>query len=755
MHRVSSRPRLVSDADAAFSAGDEVDGDEVQYAALMGAVADETFTELLNDTRQAVALQGYMDVEEQYISRNVNSDVNQLEVELRGMFADGSNSSAVVSSKRKRLSNYMTPVSSYTNLKSSLIHPLCDDVSAAGVDASCALFNDLKPAAVSICCFNNSTSSINDLPPEALVHMASFLAPSQIRTLSLVNTQFRDILINSQGAVESLWMHVLREQFPQVFVPDGKMLTSSDVQFVNASVPASTGSCSGVGSASSESDVTLALSTALFPKCYPMQIDEATFKMYGTRHPFRTFSLNVGSLNLGAHIDKENKMDVVQETDSEIVPVVQFMGRVGTGDRCIRSDQPFPSIKKIDGCVKKSGHMRLSWKLKSKSGICKSFDNIDSDASATSQPSTPLASTSFASPSTRTPLQRLSNAQSPPHSRLLRFLSSLSHHTDTSIQGSLQSSSMDWDEDDIGVNNYGMFNFGKCKEKLGRIARGCMSKHVDNNLKPFVVPVVLSKEQYHQSSLGPEKKLVVDLNPRLCAYFEVTILKHSGPNQGEDEIITGNGHRNENMDARQFANPPLAPRHLHELPRRQRWRNPHHILPMHPLAAIVFLQDGDMWLPPLPMHRELQNQNHVARVPFQDRGRGARHECVAIGLSTLAFNPRDRMPGWDTNSFGYHGDDGGLFHGQGDMIRPFGPAFGPGDTVGCGFCYTSKRMFFVKNGLFLGYAFDTLGDDVLEGGLYPTVGVDTECPLFVNFGAKPFCFDLSKFVRGCCNVGDA
>lgn len=113
------------------------------------------------------------------------------------------------------------------------------------------------------------------------------------------------------------------------------------------------------------------------------------------------------------------------------------------------------------------------------------------------------------------------------------------------------------------------------------------------------------------------------------------------------------------------------------------------------------------------------------------------------------------MPGWDTNSFGYHGDDGGLFHGQGDMIRPFGPAFGPGDTVGCGFCYTSKRMFFVKNGLFLGYAFDTLGDDVLEGGLYPTVGVDTECPLFVNFGAKPFCFDLSKFVRGCCNVGDA
>jgi hypothetical protein len=28
--------------------------------------------------------------------------------------------------------------------------------------------------------------------------------------------------------------------------------------------------------------------------------------------------------------------------------------------------------------------------------------------------------------------------------------------------------------------------------------------------------------------------------------------------------------------------------------------------------------------------------------------------------------------------------------------------------------------------------------------LYPTVGVDSECPIFVNFGDRPFYFDLNN-----------
>lgn len=67
--------------------------------------------------------------------------------------------------------------------------------------------------------------------------------------------------------------------------------------------------------------------------------------------------------------------------------------------------------------------------------------------------------------------------------------------------------------------------------------------------------------------------------------------------------------------------------------------------------------------------------------------------------------------------------------------------------LGCGLDYTTRHIFFVKNGEFLGYGFHSLPEAFIERGLYPTVGVDTECPLFVNFGARPFRFDLNKFTR--------
>jgi len=119
-----------------------------------------------------------------------------------------------------------------------------------------------------------------------------------------------------------------------------------------------------------------------------------------------------------------------------------------------------------------------------------------------------------------------------------------------------------------------------------------------------------------------------------------------------------------------------------------------------------------------------------------------RHECVSIGLSTTSFCPQGKMPGWDFASYGYHSDDGGMFHGTGIPPRHGRPPYGRGDIVGCGLEYLSRRIFFTKNGKFLGYQFGNIGKDVVESGLYPTVGVDSECPIFVNFGEQPFNFDL-------------
>jgi hypothetical protein len=47
----------------------------------------------------------------------------------------------------------------------------------------------------------------------------------------------------------------------------------------------------------------------------------------------------------------------------------------------------------------------------------------------------------------------------------------------------------------------------------------------------------------------------------------------------------------------------------------------------------------------------------------------------------------DLMPGWDTESWGYHGDDGKKFGDNDGQGWQYGPTYGNGDTVGCGFDY--------------------------------------------------------------------
>lgn len=127
-------------------------------------------------------------------------------------------------------------------------------------------------------------------------------------------------------------------------------------------------------------------------------------------------------------------------------------------------------------------------------------------------------------------------------------------------------------------------------------------------------------------------------------------------------------------------------------------------------------------------------------------------DCVAIGLSTSRFRPAAKMPGWDVHSYGYHSDDGGIFHGAGDMERVYGTTYGVGDTVGCGIDYShgdGGAIFFTLNGKFLGYAWTDVSAIAMGDDLYPTVGVDTNCPLDINFGTRPFAFDLlGGFMEG-------
>ncbi|KNA26020.1 hypothetical protein SOVF_000080 [Spinacia oleracea] len=112
---------------------------------------------------------------------------------------------------------------------------------------------------------------------------------------------------------------------------------------------------------------------------------------------------------------------------------------------------------------------------------------------------------------------------------------------------------------------------------------------------------------------------------------------------------------------------------------------------------------------------------------------------IAIGFTNESFKMR-RQPGWEANSYGYHGDDGLLYRGNGKG-ETFGPTFTTGDIVGGGINYTSQEIFFTKNGIVVG----TVYKDV-KSQLFPTIAVHSQNEeVSVNFGKEPFLFDAKAY----------
>ena len=133
---------------------------------------------------------------------------------------------------------------------------------------------------------------------------------------------------------------------------------------------------------------------------------------------------------------------------------------------------------------------------------------------------------------------------------------------------------------------------------------------------------------------------------------------------------------------------------------------------------------------------------------------------MGVGLSAQGVN-MNRLPGWDKQSYGYHGDDGHSFCSSGTG-QAYGPTFTTGDIIGCGLNLIDGSCFYTKNGVHLGVAFsggmETISRKVqrfycfvcldLPPGLYPTVGLQTPGEIIdANFGQEPFKFDIEGEMR--------
>ncbi|KAI1204309.1 SPRY domain-containing protein [Annulohypoxylon truncatum] len=115
---------------------------------------------------------------------------------------------------------------------------------------------------------------------------------------------------------------------------------------------------------------------------------------------------------------------------------------------------------------------------------------------------------------------------------------------------------------------------------------------------------------------------------------------------------------------------------------------------------------------------------------------------VCIGFSTKNV-PLMRPPGWEPESWGYHGDDGDVYSGQNVGKQYDGGSFGPQDTIGCGVNFRTREAFFTKNG----QDFKTAFRDI-KGDLYPTIGMKKAGEhIRVNFGQTRFVFDIDHMVK--------
>ncbi|KAL7550765.1 hypothetical protein ACHAWF_017007 [Thalassiosira exigua] len=533
----------------------------------------------------------------------------------------------------------------------------------------------------------DQSSTLTDLPEENLILVASYLPIEQVRVMASTSHSIRTAMLASHGALKSIWMNALDLKFPSVFrhiTPDcsrasrrcGLKATSnckervkwneytptSEVALVDdfqLAIPAMDNN--NGHERDTDTTLNLPLLAVLLPSRYPQAIDPKAFYVEGAgkESSFRSYTLAI-NLNNGTVVHPSNRdQDKVgngilqDQSDSTLtnVSVLQFTETPGKGNRSVLSDQPFPP-----NCHKSSSYIQSSRKQGLPSGITSWIKNHSSHVKRRrSYRAVSAHSSSFG-------VNNLCGSDGP------------GGHLKSSLPPPALSSKI----------SVAAPYAAKSSRPPSLTSSPFRFPYSATHLRPYVIPTVITDSNVSTNHL------VVDLTPRMVAYFEATVV-----NQGQ-----------------------VSPQDV---------GRPNHL---------QRLSTHSMQQPTQEHHHQQQNQDEENQLNNRRQ-----EECIAIGLTTSSFDSSTKMPGWVKESYGYHGDDGTIFE-EGKKVSQDAPSFGPGDTVGVGLDYVTRRVFFTNNGKLVRFSSLKVKKNVVERGLFPTIGVDTSRPIFINFGQQPFKFDI-------------
>ena len=201
------------------------------------------------------------------------------------------------------------------------------------------------------------------LPPENILHVASYLSISEVRTLATSNHVFRSTLMCSAGSNSDIWMKIMRQHFSNVLPSNNnKVKFVDDLHLPIPGLTREEADCNIT--TTSNNKVNLPLLACLLPKSYPQRIDPKTTHPHTTS--FQSYDMMIDIDTNTTASSSQNKVATASSTSSRhevVVPVVQFVGKAGTGNQCIRSDQPFPTYCKKVKCSATSINSRTDKSL--------------------------------------------------------------------------------------------------------------------------------------------------------------------------------------------------------------------------------------------------------------------------------------------------------------------------------------------------------------------------------------------------------